>query len=397
MRRKSVFTAVLAATALAACSESPTAFRERDDALISANRQAVKFWETLASVSWNARAGELLALRVQDNSRVYAYMHFAQHRAAQAALATRPHPPVSAAIGGASAAVLAAMFPLDVAWIEAELDAEQAATPWPGAKHANVAAGEALGRSVAAEVMAWAAGDGIGLTDPGPAPAGGSAAGYWSAGMGPTARGALGARTFFLESGDEFRPGPPPAFGSAEFLAALAEVRQISDARTAEQIANAAYWHFQQSPRMNAVMFGRARDLIVKYHRNDAEAARILFVAAASEYDALAGCFEAKYHYWFLRPTMADPAITVPAGVGLPPHPSYPSAHSCISGAVTEVLALAFPPERAELEALAYEAGYSRVLGGIHYLFDSLAGLELGRNVAGKAWAADPNGIDITP
>lgn len=397
MRRHSLLTAVLAAAALAACSESPTALRERDDALITANSQAVKFWEALASVSWNARAGELLALRVNDASRVYAYLHFAQYRAAQAALATRPHPPVSAAIGGASAAVLSAMFPLDVAWIEAELDADQAASPWPGAKHANVAAGEALGRSVAAEVMAWAAGDGIGLTDPGPAPAGGIAAGFWSPGAGPTARGGLGARTFFLESGDEFRPGPPPAFNSDEFLAALAQVRQISDTRTAEQIANAAFWHVNQSPRMNSVMFGAARELIVRYHRNDAEAARILFLASAAAFDALAACFDAKYEYWLLRPSMADPAITIAAGVTLPPHPSYPSAHSCVSGAMTGVLSRAFPPARDELAALAYEAGYSRVLAGLHYLFDSLVGLELGDDVATKAWTSDPNAIDITP
>src|SRR2546423_21566 len=43
------------------------------------------------------------------------------------------------------------------------------------------------------------------------------------------------ARTFFLETGSQFRPPPPPAFGSPEFIAALAEVRQISDTRTRAQ------------------------------------------------------------------------------------------------------------------------------------------------------------------
>jgi hypothetical protein len=43
------------------------------------------------------------------------------------------------------------------------------------------------------------------------------------------------ARTWFLTSSDQFRPPPPPEFGSPEFVAALAEVRQISDTRTAEQ------------------------------------------------------------------------------------------------------------------------------------------------------------------
>jgi hypothetical protein len=49
-------------------------------------------------------------------------------------------------------------------------------------------------------------------------------------------------RPFFMESGDQFRPGPPPAFGSPEFLAALAEVRQFSDNRTADQQRIAEFW-----------------------------------------------------------------------------------------------------------------------------------------------------------
>ena len=56
------------------------------------------------------------------------YLALAQLRAAQAAEAsTKAHPPVSAAIGGASVAVLSNFFPLDVAEIEAALDAQEAA------------------------------------------------------------------------------------------------------------------------------------------------------------------------------------------------------------------------------------------------------------------------------
>jgi hypothetical protein len=325
---------------------------------------------------------------------MYAYLSLAQYRAAQAALAVDPHSPVSAAIGGASAVVLAHFFPLHVEMIEDALDAQEAAAPWPGAKYASFAAGEAIGRAAGAEVLAFAAGDRVGLADPGLPPIGD---GYWIYG-GALARDNYGARAFYLEEGNaEFRPAPPPAYGSAEFQAALAEVREISDNRTEEQAANAIFWHLNQSPRMNAVMFETARNLIVEYHRSDAEAARILATAATAVFDALAACFDAKYEYWLIRPSMADPLITRPAGVALPPHPSYPSAHSCISGSITEVLALAFPPERDALKALAGEAGFSRVLGGIHYRFDSDVGLELGAQVGAKAWAMGPASIDVTP
>ena len=60
---------------------------------------------------------------------MYAYLGLAQYRAAQAANGINPHRPTSAAIGGASAAVLSAFFPANTAEIEAALDAQEAADP----------------------------------------------------------------------------------------------------------------------------------------------------------------------------------------------------------------------------------------------------------------------------
>jgi hypothetical protein len=346
---------------------------------------AVKFWQAGASVAWNQQATDLAALRPIDASRLYAYLSLAQLRAAEAAAARPgPHPPISAAIGAASAAVLADFFPADVSTIETALDAQEAADPWPGAKHADFAAGEAIGRQVGAAVLAYAEGDGVGLTDPGQPPVG---PGYWLANGGPIVRGNLGARPFFLARGDELRPPPPPGFGSSAFLAALAEVHQVSEGRTPEQLEIVLFWHLNQSGRSNAALNGLARELIITHRRNDAEAARILFLANAATFDALIGCFEAKYHYWLIRPPQADPAITPPFPV--PPHPSYPSAHSCVSGAMTGVLAAAFPSERARVAAVAEEASLSRLYAGIHYRFDTEAGLALGRAAAAKALAAD--------
>jgi hypothetical protein len=65
---------------------------------------------------------------------------------------------------------------------------------------------------------------------------------------------------------------PPPAFGSAEYLAALAEVRAISDGpRTDEQLAIARKW----APFAGPVWNGIATDLLDKYHRSELESARI--------------------------------------------------------------------------------------------------------------------------
>ena len=397
--------AIAAAALMAGCGTEPTSPASESAALearpTSVPKGAVKFWEVGASVAWNERAGALLAARGGNQSRLYAYLGMAQYRAAEAAAALPgPHPPISAAIGAASAVVLKSFFPLDATTIEAALDAQQAADPWPGAKRADFVAGEAIGRAIGARVNAFALGDRANLADPllppyGPPP---TTPGSWVyVSGGPIARGNLGMRPFFLASAGEFRSPPPPAFGSQEFLAALAEVRSISDNRTQQQRDLAVFWHLNQSPSANGPMNALARELIVRHRRSDLEAARILFLTGAAAYDALIGCFDAKYHYWYIRPPQADPAITVPAPIIMPPHPSYPSAHSCISGGMTGVLALAFPSERDRVEAMAVEASTSRIYAGIHYRFDAVAGLALGRAAAGKAFAADLGEAGLLP
>jgi len=370
---------------LAACSEEPIAPASSTvDSSAALRGGAPKFWETGAAVAWNELADRLLARRPTSAIRVDVYLALAQLRAAEAAEAgTQPHPPISAAIGGASVEVLSAFFPLDVAELEAALDAQEAADPWPGAKHENFAAGEAIGRAFGARVNTFAQSDLVGLTDPGTPPVG---PGFWIPNGAPL-RGLLGARPFYLSSTDELRPVPPPAFGSAEFTAALAEVRQLSDTRTAEQAALAQFWHVNQSPVSNAAFNALARELIVTHRKPDAEAARILFLMYSAGWDAAIGCFDAKYTYWLIRPSQADPAITLV--VPLPNHPSYPSAHSCVDGAFSGVLQAAFPSERDRLEETAQEASESRLYAGLHYRFDKEAGLALGRAAAAKALAAD--------
>jgi hypothetical protein len=397
--RKRMLLPIAAACIAAACSvDDPTTATRSIRPDQTPAFDAVKFWEAGATVAWNATATSLAATRTIDATRLYAYLSLAQLRAAEAAKdVPGAHPPVSAAIGGASVGILNSFFPLDVAAIEAALDAQQAADPWPGDMHADFAAGEAIGRAVAARVLIFAQGDLFGLTNPllpptGPVPVG---PGFWIYNGGPIARGGLGARPFFLASRDEFRPPPPPTFGSAAYNAALAEVRQISDTRTAEQIAIANYWNVNQSPRSAAAMMGIARDLIVSHHRGDAEAARIMFLASAASFDASIGCFDAKYHYWFIRPPQADPGIVTVFPT--PPHPSYPSAHSCISGAMTGVLGGFFPEARNHLEAVALQASLSRLYAGIHYRFDMEAGLALGRAVAARALAADLSTVAPLP
>jgi hypothetical protein len=96
--------------------------------------------------------------------------------------------------------------------------------------------------------------------------------------------------------------------------------------------------------------------------------------------DALIACWDTKYTYWCPRPNQADPTITTVFVT--PNHPSYPSAHSSLSGAVGETLGLLFPRDAAYFKGLSDEVGEARIMAGIHYRFDCNVGLTLGRQVA---------------
>ena len=239
----------LASLAVAAC-DAGTEPDVTSSPGATADVAATKFWQSGATVAWNALAVSLAQATAVDAGRLHLYLGLAQLRAAESAQASVvPHPPIGGAIGGASAAVLTAFFPASAGQIETALDAQSAAGSWPGAKHQDFAAGEAIGRAAAARVLAYAATDGVGLTDPGTPPIGD---GFWIWTGGPIVRGNLGARAVFLAAADEFRPGAPPAFGSDGFQAALEEVRQIADTRSAEQLAIALFWNVNQSGRSQA-------------------------------------------------------------------------------------------------------------------------------------------------
>jgi hypothetical protein len=379
------------AVGLAGCTEPPTT-PTGASAPGQAARSAVKFWDANATADWNERATSLEARRpASPVFRLYTYLALAQLRAAEDAQAIKPHPPTSAAIGAASAAILTRFFPLERGEIESALAAQSEDEPWPGAKHQDFDAGAAIGQAAAARVLEYAAGDRVGVDDPNltrpPL-----APGQWSS-LTPSVRGGYHARPFYLASQDELRPPPPPEFGSAAFDEALAEVLQISLTRTFEQDSIARYWNVNQSAAIDAAMNNMAVDLIRTHRRSEIESARILFRMSSAAFDAAIGCYNAKYDYWYIRPKQAESRIITVFNA--PNHPSYPSGHSCHTGASTGVLAAEFPSEAGRLAEVAQYASLSRLYAGIHYRFDMVAGLELGRKAAAKALAADLDDVAV--
>ncbi len=373
----------------------------------SAAAVGVPSTEGLASPEWQQLARNfIMQSALSGNStkatRVYAYLSVAQHDAvvrAEDAIGgseseAEPTPGNGlgpggrsqleadrGAVAGASAAVLTYFDPADAQLFEDKV--EQQANAGPGQPHPDFARGEAAGRQVGAEAIARAQTDGFDLPWTGTVPVG---PGLWFSAKPPQPPASAqlpGMRPFFLTSPDQFRPAPPPAFGSPDYLAALAEVRSISDTRTAEQVNIALSWaRGAGTSSIGGLWNTIATGWIEESGLGEREATHVFALLDAAMMDAAIGCWDAKLTYWFIRPPQADPAITLIPAIGLPNHPSYPSAHSCYCGAAAGILSAFFPAKTDRLDAMVHEAGLARIYAGIHYRFDVETGAQLGRHVA---------------
>jgi hypothetical protein len=190
-----------------------------------------------------------------------------------------------------------------------------------------------------------------------------------------------------LASGAALRPPAPPAVGSPAFQHALDEVRQRAGSGDLQGLARARRWEMTSGALVAGHWDTVALDLAAQHRLSGADTSRVLAQTLSAALDANIACHDAKYAYWLPRPSQADPRIK--PLIGLPNHPSYPSNHSCDSGAAAFVLAFHFPAEAEQLVADAEDAGESRIDAGLHYRFDLEAGLQIARGAAAAA-LADP-------
>ncbi|AVP96156.1 hypothetical protein C7S18_02635 [Ahniella affigens] len=198
-------------------------------------------------------------------------------------------------------------------------------------------------------------------------------------------------KPWILTSPGQFRPPPPPAFGSDDYLRATEEVLAVNAALTPKQLEIAKYWVDGHGSATPSGHWNRLAMEEVKAAKLDEPTTIRLFaelnIALA---DAFIACWDSKYYYWTIRPTTAAKRLlgkpfTPP--ILTPPFPSYTSGHATFSGAASRVLARYLPNRAKALDAMAEEAAQSRLLGGIHFRFDNDQGLILGRNIA--AWIGE--------
>lgn len=367
-----------------------------------------------AVTDWNTVAGELVVqskMGTPPAVRVMAIVQTAVHEAVAAAQLAQPgEVAAQAAVAAANRVTLAKLLPQQEQALAAAYRAALAKLPEGPATAAGIAAGE----QAAARVLAWRADDGASAPDryrphaaPGAyVPTTGVAASQWPQ-----------RKPWLMADAAQFRPGPPPALGSAQWARDYNEVKALgakaSRERTAEQTEVARFWEYSLPPIYHAV----ARSVALAPGRSLAQNARLFAASSQAMDDALIAVLDAKYHYGFWRPVTAirngdrddNPATDADAAwvplIDNPGHPEYPSAHSILAGVVGELvkaeagrspmpeLATSSPSANGATrrwkspDAFMREVADARVWEGIHYRTSTEVGLAMGRQIAALAVA----------
>jgi len=217
-------------------------------------------------------------------------------------------------------------------------------------------------------------------------------------------------KPFVIRLDDSYKTKGPPSPNSSAFKADFDEVKLLgsrhSTVRSADQTAAAIFWTVQTG----VPWFAAARAAAAERKAPVVDNLRLFALLSVAVADSQIACFKDKYERLHWRPITAIRAaatLNIPtlAGenvweplLGTPPHPEYPSAHACFSGAAEAVLrgelktdsvrvSVTYPPVFGvtrtfnSFSAISNEVNDARVWGGIHFRSADVDGRELGWRV----------------
>jgi hypothetical protein len=383
---------------------------------------ALHIWNNLAlDAVRTARASDA------DAARTYAMVNVAVfdavngvlargHLARQSALVSPAGAPrvanCAAAVDGAAYAVLTGLFPDQAARFDTQLAADKRALG-----HAvGVVAGLTWGNSVGTRVVVTRASDGarpVETVPPGSGP--GIFRAAWSNAQ------FRNLAPFAIADPGRFVSPPPPALTSVEYAAAFAEVKILGNAAIPDPgaLARFQFWNLAAGTDQPAGEWLKiALEVSAARHVQFFDEMRLLALVTMALSDVVAPTYSSKFIYAHWRPataireadtdgnplTDADPTWTPRAG-GIGANPQHTASHSAYSAASATVLAgffcrddIAFahlndgapddtPRTYTSFSAAAFEAGRSRVEGGLHFQFSNQAGLAAGRGVGAEVIA----------
>jgi hypothetical protein len=355
-------------------------------------------------------------------TRIISMVHVAQHDAINAIEAnfekyaftgSDPSADPVAAAAAAAHRVLVNQFPAQAADLDAKLVASLAAVPNGTAKDRGVT----LGTTVGNFIFQMRANDG----------AAESASFTYTPGTGagkyqfvpPLAfvnrPGWHFVTPWVLDSADQFRSPPPPSLTSNSYTNAYNEVKTTGvlngSNRTADQTKYAKFWYENSDTGWNRI----TRVVTVSKGLDLYAAARVFALVNMAMADGFIAGWDSKFYYDFWRPytairfandgngaTASDPNW-LPL-MDTPPVQDYPSTHSVLGAAATQVLLLllgdhtsfTFTSSTAEqpfvetrsfsrFTQAAQENADSRIRAGIHFRFSTQLGLAMGFQIGDHA------------
>ena len=310
----------------------------------------------------------------------------------------------AAAAASAAYTALVALIPAQKPIFDQQLDATLAQiTHDPSNPDQSVVRGLDWGTTVANDILAWRANDGINAVLPPYVP--GTAPGDYQPTpplFGPPLfRQFANMTPFALKSPSQFLPAGPPPLSSPRYARDLAEVQALGSAtstvRTPDQTQTAVFWQVDTP----AAMWNRvADDLADADGTTMTQNARLLALMNIGLADATIGIWNAKNHFDAWRPVTAIRASLDPNWTPLlttPAFQEYPSAHSGVSAAAAAVLASFYgnhtsftvtsaglPGVERDFDSFSSSVSQiedARIYAGFHFRFSCVDGAVLGASV----------------
>ncbi len=225
-------------------------------------------------------------------------------------------------------------------------------------------------------------------------------------------------RPMVMDSVTQFRPAPPIPYDTAKGSAFYKECYQVYEAVAKPNPGDSATaWYWDDNPNTSITdghityfiqknsppghWIHLACAVAEKENYDAMKTASLISKTAVALFDAFIACWEAKYHYNYIRPeTFINQYIDKDWQplIQTPPFPEYPSGHSTVSASAALVLTKLVGENYSFIDSTevpygrpvrkfnsffeaADQASISRMYGGIHFLNALTTGQAMGRQV----------------
>jgi membrane-associated phospholipid phosphatase len=181
-------------------------------------------------------------------------------------------------------------------------------------------------------------------------------------------------KTWVIASGSALRlPAPPD---SADTATEIAWIKEAASNLNASELAQIRFWD-AGAPGYRWMQL--AEQLAVSEGLPTPLQTRALALVAAAIYDATVATWDSKYTYNRQHPSQTDSTVTTVLAPTA--SPSYPSEHASTAAAAGAVLEYLFPDQTTTVQGMADQAGWSRIMAGVAFPSDVIAGTDLGNQV----------------